>query len=199
MTNLISRRGWEKHVGKKQLEMIIDGKNVGRIAERIVSNALEARGFRVTDLNRDGLAANADLLAVGYGKVWQVQVKGATNTLKGRPWVQYGYCTDKIINRKEPMFNRHSSFYKADIVVLVAVRSPNEYCCVVLPIEIAEQAAQKNLDRYFRKLTRKGTPSKPGKVGGYLVPRKPRIDDGLDILEQYKEAWNVLLDNQCGT
>ena len=42
--------------------------NVGQIAERIVSNELEARGFRVSDLNRDGLSANADLLAAGY---WQ--------------------------------------------------------------------------------------------------------------------------------
>jgi hypothetical protein len=37
-------------------------RNVGRIAERIVSNELEARGFRVSDLNSDGAAANADLL-----------------------------------------------------------------------------------------------------------------------------------------
>jgi hypothetical protein len=45
------------------METLIDKRNVGRIAERIVANELEARGFRVTDLNRQGLAANADLLA----------------------------------------------------------------------------------------------------------------------------------------
>ena len=38
--------------------------NVGRIAERIVSNELEFRGFRVSDLNKEGTSANADLLAV---------------------------------------------------------------------------------------------------------------------------------------
>ena len=50
--------------------------NVGRIAERIVSNELEARGFRVSDLNSDGTATNADLLAVSPNRTLQIQVKG---------------------------------------------------------------------------------------------------------------------------
>jgi methanogenic corrinoid protein MtbC1 len=41
--------------------MQISQGDVGRIAERIVANELEARGFRVSDLNSDGTAANADL------------------------------------------------------------------------------------------------------------------------------------------
>jgi HJR/Mrr/RecB family endonuclease len=63
--------------------------NVGRIAERIVSNELEYRGFRVSDLNKEGTAANADLLAARDGKTWQIQVKGTSGT-----WFDYGYCTD---------------------------------------------------------------------------------------------------------
>ena len=76
--------------------MNIGKKNVGRIAERIVSNELEARGFRVSDLNRDGVAANADLLAVHPDRVCQVQVKSAANKKgegqkKDEPWwIQYG-------------------------------------------------------------------------------------------------------------
>jgi hypothetical protein len=58
----------------------------GRIAERIVANELEVRGFHVSSLNKDGQLANADLLAAGHGKVWQVQVKGARHTPK-RPMV----------------------------------------------------------------------------------------------------------------
>ena len=46
------------------------------------------------------------------------------------------------------MFNRIASFYKADFVVLVAVKSPKEYSCVVLPVETAETAAQINLGGY---------------------------------------------------
>lgn len=184
-------------------DVVIDQKNVGRIAERIVSNELEARGFRVSDLNREGLVANADLLAVGHKHVWQIQVKGAANK-PGRWWVQYGFCTDEIIDRKGPMFNRRSGFYRADIVVLVAVRSPREYRCVVLPVEAAEQAAQKNLDREYRTPTRNGARKKPSKVSVYLEPpirnaRRPStlLDEESEILEKYKDehGWNVLLDN----
>ena len=68
----------------------INEHNVGRIAERIVSNELEFRGFRVSDLNKEGTSANADLLAVRDGKTWQIQVKGATED--NGWWVSYGYC-----------------------------------------------------------------------------------------------------------
>src|SRR3981189_3515821 len=111
--------------------ILIERRNVGRIAERIVSNELEARGFRVSDLNSDGTAANADLLAVSRARNLQVQVKGAANKPAERWWVGYGYCSDEIItNRGEPMFNRRTSFYNASIVVLVAVRGPKEYSCI---------------------------------------------------------------------
>jgi hypothetical protein len=61
------------------------------------------------------------------------------------------HCNDATIANTEPMFNRHpdGSFYKAEIVALVCVKSPNEYRCIVLPVETAEKAAQVNLDRYF--------------------------------------------------
>ena len=50
-------------VTAEKLPVEINKRNVWRIAERIVSNELEARGFRVSALNKQGLAANADLLA----------------------------------------------------------------------------------------------------------------------------------------
>src|SRR5579862_621026 len=115
----------------------IGSHNVGRIAERIVANELEARGFRVSDLNKDGVSPNADLLAVSDRRSLQIQVKGAFNSPKDRLWVSYGYCTQQIIDRKEPMFNRRKSgFYKAEFVVLVAVRSLIDYLCFVLPIDV---------------------------------------------------------------
>src|SRR2546430_16027792 len=144
--------------------LAIDRLTVGRIAERIVANELEARGFRVTDLNKDGVSANADLLAAGHNTVWQIQVKGATNNQKHkRWWIQYGYCTPEIITKTASMFNRRQSFYRADIVVLVAVRSPTEYRCIVLQAEDAERAGQFNLDRGYRTLTRQGTEKRPSK------------------------------------
>lgn len=175
----------------------INRHNVGRIAERIASNELEARGFRVSDLNRDGLSANADLLAARHGKVWQVQVKGSTNDHEGEPWwIQYGYCTDAIMDKREPMFNRQSSFYQADVVVLVAVRSPCDYGCVVMPVKTAEKAAQINLDRGFRTPKRDGTKKKPGKVWCAVDPpsgerRKhdPLRDAERKILQEHKDAW----------
>ena len=137
----------------------INKHNVGRIAERIVSNELEFLGFRVSDLNKEGTSANADLLAAKDGKTWQIQVKGATYD---GWWFGYGYCTEAIIAGKGTgegrMFNRcsTSSFYRAEIVVLVSVKSPREYSCLVLPVETAEKAAQENLDREYRTLTKKG-------------------------------------------
>lgn len=37
----------------------INRHNVGRIAERIVSNELEYRGFRVSDLNKEGTSCGS--------------------------------------------------------------------------------------------------------------------------------------------
>lgn len=178
----------------------INQKNVGRIAERIVANEVEFRGFRVTDLNKEGTSASADLLAVKGDRILQLQVKGATQSDKWW-WVQYGVCTDEIIaNPKSPMFNRHLSFYKADVVVLVAVLSPKEYSCVILPVEDAEKAAQINLDREFRTLTRKGTPHKPHKVWVHLdhIPtlkesvRAALLTKEVEILKRFRDNWGVL-------
>jgi hypothetical protein len=142
--------------------------NVGRLAERVVANELEWRGFRVSELNKDGLSPNVDLIAAGHGRVWQIQVKGASNT--GPWWVQYGHCTPEVIEDREPMFNRRDSFYKAEIISLVAVRAPSEYRCVILSADDAERAAQINLDRDYRTLTREGAKKKPHKVWAYLQP-----------------------------
>ena len=76
----------------------INKHNVGRIAERIVSNELEYRGFRVSDLNKEGTSANADLLAAKDGKTWQIQVKG--DTADNGWWFGYGYCNEAIIAGK---------------------------------------------------------------------------------------------------
>jgi len=74
----------------------INKHNVGRIAARIVSNELEYREFRVSDLNKEGTSANADLVAVNEGKPWQIQVKGATEDNDW--WFGYGYCTEAVRN-----------------------------------------------------------------------------------------------------
>ncbi|QEX18039.1 hypothetical protein FRZ44_33430 [Hypericibacter terrae] len=176
----------------------ISKQNVGKIAERIVANELEARGFRVTDLNTYGLAANADLLAAGHGRVWQIQVKGATNLEKERWRIQYGHCTVANIDGTEPMFNRHASFYTADTVALVAVRAPNCYCCVVLPVKEAEQAAQLNLNRYHRKRKLDGDARKPSKIWVYLERSlgerraDPLLDEERALLKKHKNAWAIL-------
>jgi hypothetical protein len=125
--------------------------NVGRIAERIVANELEARGFRVSDLNKEGTAANADLLAVSPRRRLLIQVKGSANSRKDRRWwVGYGFFSDQIVKDSKPIFNRAKSFYKADFVILVAVRSPKEYSCVILPLHTAKRAAEKHRDGVFR-------------------------------------------------
>jgi hypothetical protein len=154
---------------KTKAKMEISKGNVGRIAERIVANELEFRGFRVSDLNSDGTAANADLLAVSPNQMLQVQVKGAAN-VEGPWWVAYGFCTHEIIaSPSVTMFNRKDSFYKANLIVLVAVRSAKDYCCVVLPVAEAERLARLNIKREY--WTKDGKPKKPNRVYVALEPR----------------------------
>ena len=113
----------------------------------------------------------------------------------------YGYADAKVVAGSKPMFNRvTASFYKADTVALVAVRTPNEYRAVVLPVADAEAAAQINLDHAFRTLTLKGEPRSPdAKAWVYLnktpnardTTRQPLLEDELKILQPYIDNWNV--------
>jgi hypothetical protein len=170
--------------------------NVGRIAERIVANELEFRDYQVFDLNCGRRSENADLLAARGGKTFQIQVKAASNA-ETRWWVQYGFCTDDIIDKKCAMFNRISPcFYKADVVVLVAVKSPREYSCLVLPVSAAEKAAQINLDHRYRTATLEGARKKPGMVSAWIPdarypPTAPLDVEEARILGPYKDRWDI--------
>jgi hypothetical protein len=180
-------------------EIGVNQKNVGRIAERIVANELEYRGFRVSDLNKEGTSANADLLAAKAGKTWQIQVKGATEGNAGW-WFNYGYCDEDIIRKKKPMFNRQEGFYEAQFVALVSVKSPAEYACLVLPVKVAEEAAQINLNHGFRTPKKDGTPKKPGKMWCDLdyVPKtkdtskRNSMEREQEILKPYRDKWDVI-------
>jgi hypothetical protein len=182
----------------------IEKTNVGRIAERIVSNELEYRGFRVSDLNKEGTSANADLLAVRNGRPWQIQVKGATADLSretGEPgwWFNYCFGSDASISHTKPVFNSASSFYEAQVIALVSVKSPSQYLCAVLPVADAEKAAQLNLDHSYRIANKNGSKKKPGKVWvslGYI----PKIQDEArvalfqaeqELLNRYVDNWEL--------
>lgn len=176
----------------------VNKSNVGRIAERIVSNELEYRGFRVSDLNKEGTSANADLIAAKSGCAWQIQVKGHTWE---DWWFQYGYCTDEIIDRRENMFNRKkNSFYKAQFVVMVCVKSPDDYRCLVVPADIAERAAQKNLEAHYRSPKKGGGRKKPGGVYVSLdqpcrskdEAKKALCEEEQRILKPYLGNWECL-------
>lgn len=175
---------------------VITKQNICKIAERIVANELEARGFRVSDLNRDGNAPNVDLLAISHGNPLQVQVKGTPNHHPNNWRLGLGYCKQQNIDDPNaPMFNRHKdAFYKADFVVFVIVRSLREYRCFVLPIEMAEKAAQLHLDARWR--TRKW---KPHGLRLELVPpnntKKDRFDEERKLVTRYEgdEGWKNLI------
>ena len=173
----------------------VNRSNVGRIAERIVSNELEYRGFRVSDLNKERTSANADLIAAKSGCTWQIQVKGAT--WEDGWWFGYGYCTDEIIADREKMFNHaKNGFYKAQFVVMVCVKSPDDYRCLVVPADIAEKAAQVNLEANFRGLKRGGGGYKPGKVWVELDgPRRSRDESKRGLCEQEQQILKPYLGN----
>jgi hypothetical protein len=164
---------------------------------------LEYRGFRVSDLNKEGTSANADLLAAKDGRTWQIQVKGCTE--EDGWWFGYGFCNEAIIARKESMFNHctDSAFYKAEIVALVCVKKPNEYSCIVVPVEIAEKAAQMNLDREYRKPRRDGGARRPGRVfvspefppSPKDAPRRSSFEAEAKLLEPYRDNWEMALND----
>jgi hypothetical protein len=143
-------------------------KNVGKIAERIVANELEMQGFLVRDLNLEGVAANADLLALRGEQVWQIQVKGSSYDERYPDngwWFHYGYCRQEHIDcGTANMFNRTKGPLKANAVVLVCVRSASEYKCIFLPLQVAEDAAKINLDYAYRTLRADGGKKKPNIV-----------------------------------
>ena len=180
-------------------ELEVGKKGIGRIAERIVANELEFNGFSVRDLNLEGLAANVDLLAVKNGKIWQVQVKGARfdKTHENGWWFHYGFCKpEHITNPREPIFNRSIGSFRADVVVLVCVKSPHEYQCIVLPIEKAEEAAQINLNYAYRTKKKDGSGKKPGVVWmAFYVPKtsdekKREMEREIELLKGYREKWD---------
>ena len=161
-------------------------------------NELESRGYKATDLNKDGLSANSDILAAMGGKTWQIQVKGMTNKPKDRWQIQYGHCNVENISKRAPIFNSKDSFYVAQYVALVAVKSPSSYRCFILPVGVAEKAAQLNLDRYYRKpKTSDGGVRKPGKVWAMIEKsHRERTQDHLldkerKILQEGEDAWNL--------
>ncbi len=152
----------------------INKTNVGKIAERIAANEIEARDFTVRDLNLERLAANVDLIAGKKGRTWQIQVKGSTYDKRHGWWFSYGFCTEEHIAKCDlPFFNRHTGAFHADVVVLVCVKTPKEYQCVVLPIGVAEAAVQTNL-ALFRMKKYDGSGHKPGKVTFRFYPKKRR-------------------------
>jgi hypothetical protein len=177
----------------------INKSNVGRIAERVVSNELEFRGFRVSDLNKEGTSANADVIAAKDGRTWQIQVKGSSWD-RGY-WVHYGYCSEALVTGKKRMFNAVSdSFYKAGIVVLISVKSPSDYKSVVLPTEVAENAAQLNLDYAYRTPTRLGAQRKPSGPVWVSIGYVPEVTDPFvkskmtleqQMLQQYFDNWDL--------
>jgi hypothetical protein len=176
----------------------IGSHNVGRIAERIVANELEARGFRVSDLNKEGTAANADLLAVSRRKALalQIQVKGSTNGPKEPLWVGYGHLTKEILAGNQKMFNRGKhSFYKAHFVVLVAVCSPTKYWCFVLPIDVAERAAQFHIAAYRDRGWKPGRTRLTLKPGPRAKKSDPRVAKACKLLalHQDEKGWKRLI------
>jgi hypothetical protein len=176
--------------------MAIDRELVGSVAERIAANELEAQGYRVTLLSKG--ADNADLVAIGKSRVWQIQVKG-TGATDQRNWsFHYGHCDQAMIDKKKTVYNsRESGFYRADLVVLVAVVDPRIYSFLALPVDVAERAAQLNLDREYRRNSRKGTPKEPHKMYVFMNPRpREKSDTRLDaeraLLQPYQDNWTAL-------
>jgi len=180
--------------------MEINSGNVGRIAERIAMNELEARGFHIIDLAyMSKTSANVDFIASKAGRSFNIQVKGMSWNGMARARVQYGHCNDAMIDGRASVFNRSSNFALiADVIVLLAVRSPSQYRAIVMPVDVAEQAAQLNMDGYHRKEKIKGGKRKPSKIWtdleGAATPRtaNPIKDAERAHLKPFEDKWDTL-------
>jgi hypothetical protein len=93
------------------------------------------------------------------------------------------------------MFNRRTGHYRADYVVLVAVNTPRDYCCVVLPIDAAERAAQLDLDKSYRTPRKDGQPKKPNKVWIDLVPNPKELSQTTEMCREEREILQLYRDN----
>jgi len=179
--------------------MRVDGSNVGRIAERIAMNELEARDFHIIDLAyMSKTSANVDFIASKGGVSYNIQVKGASAP-SGRIWgIHYGYCDEEMIrDRGKKVFNRSGFALEAQIVVLIAVHSPNQYRSIIMPVEVAERSVQINLDRYYRKTKLDGGVRKPNKIFCNFDGVKKRLVDPLfeeerNLLLAHEGAWEPL-------
>ena len=85
-------------------------------------------------------------------------------------------------------------------IILVCVKSPQEYRCLVLPLTIAERAAQLNLEHSFRLPRANQAKKKPGKM--WVSPdypavsrnpnKIPLIGQEIALVLPYKNAWHLL-------
>lgn len=180
--------------------MEITSKNVGRIAERIAMNELEGRGFHIVDLAyMSKTSANVDFIASRNGRSFNIQVKGMSNVIQSanHRWrVQYGYCNDEIVENRRPFFNSKTDFaLMADVIVLIAVNSPSHYRAIVMPVAVAERAAQLNVSGYYRLPKADGGKRQPNKVWTNLKaatnPRKldPLKDEEQALLKDHQDGW----------
>lgn len=181
--------------------MEIHRDNVGRIAERIAMNELEAHGFHIIDLAyMSKTFANVDFIASKGGRAFNVQVKGASNNVSSRRAIHYGFCDDDIVAGTTKMFNgKADAPLKADVVVFMALRSPSDYWALVMPVDRAEAAAQINLDRYYRQPKANGEARKPHKVWVDLERSKKarkQADESTGreraLLLAHLNAWDLL-------
>lgn len=180
--------------------MQIGSRNVGRIAERIAMNELEARGYAIIDLAYvSKTIANVDFIASKEGRSFHVQVKKTSLHEGDKPAVQYGFCTTDTILGASTFFNRRDdAALSADVVILLAVYSPSKYRAIIMPHQVAEGAAQINLSRYYRRPRLDGGTRQPGKVWlaleGAKNPRKPdpEQDEERPLLLEYENRWDLL-------
>jgi hypothetical protein len=81
----------------------------------------------------------------------------------------------------------------ANIVALVCVRSPFEYQFLLLPVDVAEAAAQINLGYAYRTKKPNGDAKKPSKVWFTLYPVHARTQIAQDGQQREQEMLRPFL------
>ena len=162
---------------------------LGEAGELAVSEALEALGWRVSNLNdAQQNTPNVDLLAARDGARVFIQVK-AYNTYG---WISGGGLNEKIANGA-PLFNKVADRQTADFIVFLSPSAPTApkalavaWRFFVTPTHIAEALFRAHIDGVMNKPKRDGTRRKPvGAVQDWVGPGAKPNDWGPDLHEEW--------------
>ena len=170
---------------------------VGLLGELEVELKLVGEGWHPVRLDTAQMASNADLLAVNCRDRVSIQVKtsDASKQHSHSQWLQFGYATGYLKNKK-PIFNSKESPLVADVIIGVSYRAEGSRF-LVMPVAFAEALSRCHCNYWY------SVPKRTGGIRSHSFPiylcfeatPKTHVQHYARIrrnLLAFENAWNVL-------